>query len=234
LPNGLNDVLNFFRRADITVRCAYRGTTLVVPDRDALLDACEAGQRRRLQWVLARQSGTAPAWSLEWAKAAGDELRARDVVAMLRAEGVVVELAYAQRGVLAEALVESGARVGAGTALARLERRAKAAAPASSTTSVLKQYVLRQRQDAETIRSLQAELAEQQQVVGRLGDELATLRPGRAPSEGAAVDLKFRRIKHEFSKHYHPDARPSGDAERRRRERVFQEFWPIVEEIERS
>ena len=226
--------MNFFRRADITVRCAYRGTTLAVPDRDALLDACEAGQRRRLQWVLARQASDAPPWSVQWAKATGDDLRPRDVVALLRAEGVAVELAYAQRGVLAEALVASGARVAAGTALARLERRAKAGASAGTTTGVLKQYVLRQRQDAETIRSLQAALSEQQELVRRLRGELGALRQEQTASEATMVDFKFRRIKHEFSKRYHPDAGPRGDAERARRERVFQEFWPIVEEIDRS
>jgi hypothetical protein len=60
------------------------------------------------------------------------------------------------------------------------------------------------------------------------------LRARQIPGTAGVSELKFRRLKHEFSKRFHPDARAPGDAERERRALVFQEFWPIVEEIERS
>jgi hypothetical protein len=144
------------------------------------------------------------------------------VVVALHREGVVVELAYAQKGVLAEWLVTRGEYAAAGARLATLERRAKAVptTPARPSPVVLRQFVDRQRHDAETIANLQAELAALQ---ARL-----VLGP---PSSG---DVKFKRLKHEFSKRFHPDARPIGDADREGRARVFQEFWPILEEIERS
>jgi len=209
--------MSFFRRTEIAIRCACRGLTLTVPDRDSLLNACEAGQRRRLQACLAKQHANAATWSVQWNKSAGDALRPDDVVAVLRGDDVIVELAYAQKGILAEAMAAQGTRVAAGTLLARLERRAKAAEP--TTTALLRQFVARQRTDAELIAALRR--------------EIATLQAQRGPA-ARAPDRKFTRLKHEFSKRYHPDARPSGDAERLLRARVFQEFWPVVEEIERS
>ena len=227
--------MSFFRQSGITIRSACRGTTLAMPDRDALLDACEQGQRRRLQSCLAKHSADAPSWSVQWGKRAGDVLRPQDIVAVLRCDDVTVELAYAHKGILAEVLIAPGTRVATGTRLARLERRARAVVqPELPTKEVLRQFVSRQRQDAEMITSLQAELTIHRQLVGRLRSEIAALGPYRGPGEEMTPDPKFRRLKLEFSKHYHPDARPLGDAERMRRERVFQEFWPIVEEIERS
>jgi hypothetical protein len=228
--------MGFFRRTEITVRRACRGTTLAVPTRDALLDACQPGLRRRLQLALARHSADAPVWSVHWAKIAGEWLHPNDVAVRLRIEEVVVELVYGQRAKLAETLAAGGTRVACGETIARLERRAKA--PASSQTQLLQtisQFTARQRQDAEMITALQHDLAAQQLLVARLRHEVASLEGHRAPSGGAAgSDAKFRRLKHEFSKRYHPDARPTEDAERAQRARVFQEFWPVVEEIDRS
>jgi hypothetical protein len=70
----------------------------------------------------------------------------------------------------------------------------------------------RRRRDAERIRQLQRELADLRHAGG---------------------DRKFRRLKLEFSKRFHPDG-GADERERKRREAVFQEFWPVVEEIERS
>jgi hypothetical protein len=210
----------FFRRNDLTVRSTFRGLTLSVPDHDRLLNACEESQRRRLQRYLGPASA-ATSWELQWQKMPGDALTADEVVATLHRDGVVVELAYAYRGVLAEWQVVRGEQVTSGTRLATLERRAKAAsARASSANAVLKQYVDRQRRDAETIAKLQLELVALQ----------ARLVRGATSSD----DVKFRRLKTEFSKRFHPDAQPAGGAERERRTKVFQEFWPILEEIERS
>jgi pyruvate/2-oxoglutarate dehydrogenase complex dihydrolipoamide acyltransferase (E2) component len=160
---------------------------------------------------------------VEWQKMPGDALQPNEVVATLSRDGVLVELSSAQRGVLAEWLVTRGTKVAMGTRLALLERRAKTApapAPEPPSNALLRQFVARQRRDAETIAALEAELA---------------VLEARLVSGGAAgADAKFRRLKQEFSKRYHPDARSSGDAERLLRERVFRDFWPIVEEIERS
>jgi pyruvate/2-oxoglutarate dehydrogenase complex dihydrolipoamide acyltransferase (E2) component len=210
----------FFHRDDLTVRSTFRGLTLSVPDHDRLLNACEESQRRRLQRCLGPASaGTS--WVLQWQKMPGDPLDPEEVVATLHRDGVMVELTYAQRGILAEWLVLRGEQVTSGTRLATLERRAKMPpAHAPSTNAMLQQYVARQRRDAETIAKLQSELTALQ----------ARLVLG-APSSG---DVKFKRLKYEFSKRFHPDARPADAAERERRAQVFKEFWPILEEIERS
>jgi hypothetical protein len=217
----------FFHRANLTVHCAYRGLALSVPDRDRLLNACEPGKRHRLQRHLGEQSPYEPAWTVQWRKNPGDRVQPAEVVATLHRDGIIVELAYAQKGVIAERLIEPGERVAVGRRLAMLERRAKverrakgSAAPEPTTKALFRHFVARQRRDAEVIASLQIELAALQ----------ARLVSGSAPGN----ELKFKRLKHEFSKHFHPDARPPGDAERERRARVFQEFWPIFEEIERS
>jgi hypothetical protein len=208
----------FFHRGELIVRCAYRGLALSVPDHDRLLNACAPGERRRLQRLLGRPNANGPGWLIQWHKNPGDLLQPNDVVATLSRDGVVVELAYAQGGTLAERLAGQDQGVGAGKRLARLERRAKE--PPPPTVALIRQYVARQREDAKTIATLEAQLAMLQAHL--------TTGPGMAP------DAKFKRLKHEFSRRYHPDTRLPGDEERLRRERVFQEFWPIVEEIERS
>jgi hypothetical protein len=211
----------FFHRAGLTVHCAYRGLALSVPDRDRLLNACEPGKRHRLQRHLRQQSPNEPAWTVQWCKNPGDRVQPEEVVATLHRDRIIVELAYAQKGIIAKRLVESGERVAMSKRLAMLERRAKGpAAPEPPINVLLRQFVARQRRDAEVIASLQAEVTALQ----------ARLVSGSAPRD----ELKFKRLKHEFSKHFHPDARPPGDVERKRRALVFQEFWPIVEEIERS
>ena len=98
--------MSFFRRTDILIRCACRGTTLAVPDRDALLDACEQRQRRRLQLSQAKEAADPRAWSVQWEKSVGDALRPHDIVAVLRRGEVTVELVCALRGHLAEMLIE--------------------------------------------------------------------------------------------------------------------------------
>src|SRR6201986_2071242 len=95
------DATMFFRRDDLTVRSTFRGLTLSVPDHDRLLNACEEGQRRRLQRNLGPASGST-SWVLQWQKMPGEPLVPEEVVATLHRDGVIVELAYAQRGVLAE------------------------------------------------------------------------------------------------------------------------------------
>ena len=228
--------MGFFRRTEITVRRACRGTTLAVPTRDALLDACQPGLRRRLQLALARHSADAPVWSVHWAKVAGEWLHPNDVAVRLRGDEVIIELVYGQRAKLAEALAAGGARVACGETLARLERRAKATAvPQTQLLQTISEFAVRQRQDAEMITALQHDLAAHQLLVARLRHEVASLEGRRSLGGGTTgADAKFRRLKHEFSKRYHPDARPTEDAERARRARVFKEFWPIVEEIDRS
>ena len=211
----------FFRRDDLTVRSTFRGLTLSVPGRDRLLNACEESQRRRLQRCLGPASANEPPWVVQWQKMPGDALQPDEVVATLLRDGVVVELTYAQRGVLAEWLVLRGEEAVSGTRLATLERRAKTPpARTPSTNAVLQQFVARQRRDAETIATLQS--------------ELAALHARLVLGTPSSDDVRFKRLKYEFSKRFHPDARPLGDADRERRAQVFQEFWPIVEEIERS
>ena len=228
--------MSFFRRSEIAVRCACRGTTLAVPDRDALLDACEPAQRRRLQQCLATAPDAASAWLVQWGKPAGEALRPHDVVAVLRREGVAVELVYEQKGSLAEVLVANGMRVAAGTRLARIERRTRAASAAADPPSgdMVRQMIARQRRDAQVIAALQADVNARQNAVDRLRGEVAVLRAQHGADAHTAADHKFKRLKTEFSKRFHPDAAGLGEAERLRRQRVFQEFWPVVEEIERS
>lgn len=212
----------FFRRPELTISYVHRGLTLTVPDRDRLLNACEASERRRLQRLLGPGPDDEASWEVQWQKMTGDALQAGDVVVALHRNGVVAEMAFAQRGTLGEWRVTRGALVGTGGKLAALERRAKAtAAPASASNELLRQFVARQRRDAETIASLQA--------------QLAMLQARRAESTSSnGSDMKFRRLKREFSKRFHPDALPAAEPERAFRELIFREFWPILEEIERS
>ena len=205
----------FFRHPELTVRCVFRGLSLSVPDRDRLLNACDPAQRHRLQRSLAKAAADEAPWEVQWQRMPGEPLQPDEVVVALHRDGVVAELTSAQRGTLGEWLVTRGALVGEGAPLGILERRKKA--PASP--DLVRQYVVRQRRDAETIAGLKAELA-------MLKARLVT-----APGAG---EVKFKRLKLEFSKHFHPDAGSSDDAERALRTRVFQEFWPVVEEIERS
>ena len=67
-------------------------------------------------------------------------------------------------------------------------------------------------------------------MAARLTGEVQTLQS----DQPSAADPKFKRLKLEFTRHFHPDNQPFDDTERQLRERVFKEFWPIVERIERS
>lgn len=187
-----------------------------MPDRDRLLNSCAAGERRRLQRRLGHPE-TVHSWLVQWRKSAGDAVQPNEIVAKLVRDDVIVELVYAQRGTLAEQLVGHGEYAETDKRLGSLERRAK---QISAETALLRQYVVRQRADADTIALLQS--------------QLAALQTRLEAAPGTTPDAKFRRLKHEFSKLYHPDTSPAGDRDRLLRERVFQEFWPIVEEIERS
>jgi hypothetical protein len=208
----------FFNRNQLTVRCSYRGLAMAVPDHDRLLNACASGERRRLQRLLGRPSPDELPWLVQWRKRAGGSVEPNEIVAALFRDGVTAELAYVYGGALAERLVDDGDLVATGRRIARLERRAKE--PEKPASLLLRHYVERQRRDAATIAALQVQLAALQ----------ARLTTDATPG----ADAKFRRLKHEFSRRFHPDSQPLTMAERLRRERVFQEFWPIVEEIERS
>lgn len=201
-----------FRRLPITVSCAFRGGSLSAPPGERLVKACPEAQRRRLRRRLAR----APAlWTVSWDKSPGDELQPRDRVAVLLGKGVVVELRCARRGVLGERLVGEGEAVAPGTRLAAIRRPAPPDAAADGRARLheaMLQFMARRRRDAERIRDLQREL----EALRRAGG-----------------DAKFRRLKLEFSKRFHPDG-GADERERRHRQLVFQEFWPVVEAIERS
>jgi hypothetical protein len=227
--------MSLFRRSEIVVRCAYRGATLAVPNRDVLLDACEPSQRRRLQSCLGRHAVDAAVWSVQWVKGTGDALLPKAVIARLRSDEVIVELTYAHRATLAEIIIATGGRAAADAQLARIERRARALpTPAAPPKELVSHFVARQQRDAELIASLQHELSRRQRLVDSLSTEIAALQAARGPDFAAISDLKFKRVKTEFSKRFHPDAGVLSEGERQRRQRVFQEFWPIVEEIERS
>lgn len=219
------------------LRCTFRGAVLTVPNAERLLKSGPSATRRRLRRRLATIAGQDAGWSLHWLKQAGDELRPNEIVALLQAPDIVVELVCAQRAFLGEVLVSGGACAKAGARLAAIRKPAKEASPmpaAAPANDLLLKLTSRHRQDIELIKRLQSELSEQHILVAQLRHEIAMLQDSGEPSAPRAGDRKFRRLKREFSRHFHPDSRPPGDAERERRERVFQEFWPIVEEIERS
>jgi hypothetical protein len=236
--------MSWFGRSDITIRCGFRGAALTVPNVQRLLDACPGNQHRRLRRRLARISPDDPLWSVQWLKSEGDRLAPNDIIAALRHGDVVVEVASAQRGLLSAVFVPDGERVRMGVRLAALERRRaperrKPPEPPQReepgpANEVLRQFVARQRRDAGLIASLQSELSDHQQIVAQLRGEIVALRAGRAGAPSVGADPKFRRLKHEFSKRFHPDARVTDEVERARRTQVFQEIWPILEEIERS
>jgi hypothetical protein len=229
-----------FRRAEIPIRCAFRGSTMAAPKLARLIDACPEGQRGRLQKRLARIASEDRLWSVQWRKDRGDDIRPQDVVAVLALDGITVELVTLGYGILVEPQVGEGAPVALGAGLAKIGKPVKAMSRTQRLGELLAQYTSRHVRDLEEIKGLQRQLAENRKLIGRLRGEILSLR-GRHNAEylgarlgKAATDRKFRRLKHEFSKHYHPDGRVADADERRRRELVFQEFWPIVEQIDRS
>lgn len=229
-----------FRRAEIAIRCPFRGTSMAVPKLARLLDACPEAQRGRLQKRLMKIAPEDRLWSVHWCRERGDDLRPRDAVAVLELDGITVELASLRYGILVEPQVPEGAAVAFGAALAKIGQPVKAMSRTQKMGELLAQYTSRHIRDLDEIKGLQSQLAESRKLIGQLRGEILSLR-GRQNAEylgarlaSAGGDRKFRRLKQEFSKHYHPDTRAADAEERRRRELVFQEFWPIVEQIERS
>lgn len=244
--------MNFFSRSEITVRCSFRGNSLAAPHVERLLSSCHDSERNRLRRALARIGHDEQAWQLTWERQPGDRLVANNRVAVLRLRNLVVELLYAQAGVLTEILVPGGERVRGGDRLASVARPERAAKPAPAapssepppaaddeTREMVMQLLARRRQDAEQIKNLRIQLSDKQRELGQLRGELTLLRVRQGAGEGGnagprSSDRKFVRLKHEFSKRFHPDGVAADLAERQLRTRVFQEFWPIVEQIERS
>jgi hypothetical protein len=229
-----------FRRGEIPVRCPFRGATMAAPKLARLIDACPEGQRGRLQRRLAKLAPDNLLWSVEWRKGRGDDIRPQDVVAVLTLDGITIELVSLRHGILVEPQAGQGASIAFGAALAKIGKPVKAMSRTQKLGELLAQYTSRHVRDLEEIKGLQRQLSEDRKLIGQLRGEILSLR-GRQNAEylgarlgQAANDRKFRRLKQEFSKHYHPDARGGDADERRRRELVFQEFWPIVEQIERS
>jgi len=229
--------MSLSQRDEIVVRVVCGGTTLLVPGRGALFVAQNAASPPSPIGPIADTA----AWAVHWQRAVGDWLKPNDLIARLYGDGIVIELLCAAEARLAEILVAAGAHVATGVRLARLERRARVERRAKpvkvSQTQLLEsfsQFAVRQMQDAETIDALRQDLATQQQLVDTLRGEIAFLRAQRVAAPEPVTDLKFRRLKQEFSKRFHPDARPLDEAGRRHCARVFQEFWPVVEAIERS
>jgi hypothetical protein len=226
--------MHFLLRGELTVRCAFRGPPVTVPAAARLLKSCPRRQRRRLHRRLAQVADTERSWMVDWRKATGEPVRPRDIIAVLRSDDIVVEVAAAQHGRLVETIVAGGTWAAAGTQLGTLGKAASPEPPPERKSAkdgeldeLLAQLLVHRQRDAETIKRLQTALAMSQQLTERLRSEVQALQAG-------AADPKFRRLKHEFSKHFHPDTRPPGDAERDRLEQIFREFWPVVEEIERS
>jgi len=230
--------MKFFHRAETTLRCLSRSNYLSAPDAQRLLKSCPEPQRARLSRRLSRLGADDRLWSVEWHKAPGESLRPQDVVTVLRLREIVVELAVARHGVLAERLVSEGAEAGA--RLARIDKPAIPTSRSQRLRDLLTQFTTRHHLDIEQIKTLQAQLTENEKLVGQLRAEILMLRAHRNAEHlggrrsSLSADRKFRRLKLEFSKRFHPDSQSPDPAERRRRELVFQEFWPILEQIERS
>jgi hypothetical protein len=230
--------MNFFGRSEITVRCTFRGNSLAVPHAERLLDSCRDEHRRRLRRELASLSVDDQLWSVNWHKKAGEALRPQDLVGVLRLKDMFVELVYVRNGVLLETNVAEGERARVGSKLAEIRKPVAPAPPPDrekARTDFLLKLMLRHRRDVEGLEKAALDLSEHRQLVDQLRLEIRSLRAQQASAEPAGSDdRKFKRLKIEFSRHFHPDGCPLGETERQRRQRVFQEFWPIVEEIERS
>jgi hypothetical protein len=228
--------MNFFTRSEITVRCSFRGNSLVVPHVDRLLNSCHDADRNRLRRTLSRIAHDEQLWLLTWEREAGDRLVANNRVAVLRLRNIVVELLYARAGTLAEIAVPGGERVRGGDRLAGVANPAKATPPPEidqDAREMVVQLLERRRRDAEQIKQLRIQLSDRQRQLGELRGELALLRVRYGAGSDGTADRKFVRLKHEFSKRFHPDGF-ADPTERQLRSRIFQEFWPIVERIERS
>jgi hypothetical protein len=229
-----------FRRAELPIRCPFRGATMTAPKLARLLEACPEVQRGRLRRRLTKIAPEDRLWSVHWRQERGDDVRPRETVAVLDLGGITVELVSLRHGILVEPQVPEGAEVAFGATLAKIGKPVQPMSRTQKQAELLAQFTSRHIRDLDEIKGLLHQLAENRKLVGQLRGEILSLR-GRQNAEylgarlaSAANDPKFRRLKQEFSKHYHPDARTGDADERRRRELVFQEFWPIVEKIERS
>ena len=230
--------MNFFTRSEITVRCSFRGNSLAVPHVDRLLNSCHDADRNRLRRTLSRIAHDEQLWHLTWEREPGDRLVANNRVAVLRLRNVVVELLYAQAGTLAEIAVPGGERVRGGDRLAGVAKPEKATPPPppeidQDAREMVVQLLERRRRDAEQIKQLRIQLSDKQRQLGELRGELTLLRVRYGAGSDGTADHKFVRLKREFSKRFHPDGL-ADPAERQLCTRIFQEFWPIVERIERS
>jgi hypothetical protein len=84
------------------------------------------------------------------------------------------------------------------------------------------------RHQAERLETLGAELARTRRLLRTVERERDALRAGAAGPQS-----RFQRAKRAFALHFHPD-RLRTHPEGRIRRRIFQEFWPILQRIERS
>ena len=84
------------------------------------------------------------------------------------------------------------------------------------------------RRQAERLERLEAELSRTRRLLRAAERERDALRAGAVGPQS-----RFQRAKRAFALHFHPD-RLRTHPEARVRRRIFQEFWPILQRIERS
>lgn len=117
--------------------------------------------------------------------------------------------------------------VGAGAAVLRgwraLRRRL---APLAGSPLRLSRAI--RRRQAARLEGMAEELARTRRQLRLAERERDALRAGAAVPEG-----RFQRAKRAFALHFHPD-RLRVHPEARVRRRIFQEFWPVLQKIERS
>ena len=117
--------------------------------------------------------------------------------------------------------------VGAGMAALRAWRALRRRiAPAAGTPLRLSRAI--RRRQAARIEGMEAELARTRRLLRAAERERDALRTGSARPES-----RFQRAKRAFALHFHPD-RLRMHPEARVRRRIFQEFWPVLQKIERS
>lgn len=117
--------------------------------------------------------------------------------------------------------------VGAGLAVARFWRALRRRlAPAAGSPLRLSRAI--RRRQAARLEGMEAELARTRRLLRAAERERDMLRAGAAVPES-----RFKRAKRAFALHFHPD-RLRVHPEARVRRRIFQEFWPVLQKIERS
>ena len=93
------------------------------------------------------------------------------------------------------------------------------------------------RRQADRIEELAAELARTRRLLRLAERERDALRAAAAGSGGGAGrdESRFQRAKRAFAMRFHPDRLHGVDrAEARLRRRMFQEYWAVLRDIERS